>query len=94
MCLCRKALLQALPVTPHETHRNKFVFNLSEWRTYRETLSKGFKGWSFGQKDELWSYNDEQSSILWHDTDRAELLVKGKPLLAKVETVFAHAFLP
>lgn len=79
----------------HETHRNKYVWNIPQWRKYREQLEEtAFHfGWNYSPRNKLWFYNyDGLGSILWHNTNRIELFIRGKTTLAKAKQLFNYGF--
>lgn len=82
-------------VTPHDTHRNKYVWQLPQWRHYKNKLEEAeyHYGWSYSKHNKLWFYRDNiLGSILWHNTDRIELFLRGSPQLAKAKTLFNNVF--
>jgi hypothetical protein len=82
-------------VTPHETHRNRFVWNVPEWNNYRNALiCKTEFGWNICRHNRLLFYRDEKGSVLWHNTDKIELFLKGPFHLGFVKQLFCKAFNP
>jgi len=82
-------------VMEHDSHRNKFVWQLPEWRHYKDTMEEAefHYGWNFSKHNKLWFYHDSTlGSILWHNTDRVELFLRGSPQLAKAKQLFNNGF--
>lgn len=90
-CIFRRESVTHVTVTPEHSHRNKYVWKIEAWEGIKAKLSKP---WKYSQTNRLWFFHDDiLGSILWHNTNRIELLLKGRLQLARVKELFCHAFL-
>jgi hypothetical protein len=79
----------------HDSHRNLYVWNLPQLNDLKEKIQispRGF-GWNCHAKNKLlFLHDDALGSVLWHNTNRIELYLKGKPLVGRAKTLFCKAF--
>lgn len=79
----------------HETHRNVYVWILPELNEFKEKICVNPKhyGWNYHSRNRLLTFHKNQfGSILWHNTNRIELFLKGKPMPSRAKTLFCRAF--
>jgi hypothetical protein len=79
----------------HDSHRNLIVWNLPQLDKLKEKIQANPRshGWNYNSGNRLLFFHDDHlGSILWHNTNRIELYLKGKPLVAKAKTLFCRAF--
>lgn len=91
-CLAKR---DTATVTPHDTHRNRLVWDLVEWNVYRQSLVPNPKGdWHLNERNKLLFYHGENGSILWHNTGRIELFLRGHFNMGYAKQLFCKAFDP
>jgi hypothetical protein len=79
----------------HDSHRNLYVWNLSQLIELKDKIqvSPRSYGWNYHTRNKLlFLHDDDLGSFLWHNTNRIELYLKGKPLTARAKTLFCKAF--
>jgi len=92
-----KSLSKCYTVTVplHDTHRNRFVWNAPEWKSHREALvCKTESGWNLSRGNRLLFYHGEKGSVLWHNTGKIELFLRGSFNLGYAKQLFCRAFYP
>jgi hypothetical protein len=82
-------------VTNHDTHRNRLIWKLPEWKAYHQSIISNPKcDWHISTRNKLLFYHGENGSILWHNTGRIELFLRGHFNMGYAKQLFCKAFDP